>query len=96
MNARKIVNGTTSVVVFAWLLAAALPATNAAVLDPFQAYVMTPLIMMMAALATLGLYRALDRAQRRLIKTCAAMANRPQQGPKGSAGLGRFLHHGPR
>jgi len=96
MNARKIVNGTTSVVVFAWLLAAALPAMNDAVLDPFQAYVLTPLIMMMAALATLGLYRGLDRAQRRMIQACAALPDRPQQGRKDSGGLGRFLHHGPR
>jgi hypothetical protein len=68
MNARKIMNGTLAALLFAWSMAAALPALNRDVLSPFEAFVLTPGLLMAAALAARGLYDGLDRLQQRLYR----------------------------
>jgi len=59
-------NGTLATLLFGWSMAAALPALNQDVLSPFEAFVVTPGLLMLAALAALGTYQGLDRLQRRL------------------------------
>jgi hypothetical protein len=66
MNARKMLNGTLAAMLFAWSMAAALPALNNDVLSPFEAFVITPALLMLAALCAQGVYHGLDRVQRRL------------------------------
>jgi hypothetical protein len=64
MNARKVMNGTLATLLFGWSMAAALPAFNQDVLSPFEAFVLTPVFLMLAALGAQGIYHALDRLQR--------------------------------
>jgi hypothetical protein len=66
MNARKLMNGTLASLLFGWSMAAALPALNHDVLSPFEGFVVTPALLMLAALAALGTYHGLDRLQQRL------------------------------
>jgi hypothetical protein len=66
MNARKVMNATLATLLFGWSMAAALPALNQDVLSPFEAFVLTPGLLMLATLAALGAYHGLDRLQQRL------------------------------
>ncbi|MCJ7556221.1 MAG: hypothetical protein MUP90_04815 [Gammaproteobacteria bacterium] len=69
MNARKILNSTLSAVLFTGFLAATLPALNNPDMSPMQAYVWTPVLMMLAGLGGLALYQGLDWAHARLNKS---------------------------
>ena len=72
MNARTLLNGTLSTLLAGWFVAATLPALNNEVLDPFQAFVATPVLLMLAAAGAVGAYRGLDRLQQRLSQGLAA------------------------
>lgn len=98
MNARTILNGTLSTVLFAWFLAATLPGMNTAGMSPFQAYVSTPLLMMLAGIGALTLFHALGCAQQWMMLTYRGAATR-LGGRKNCAGhrlLHRWLHLGQR
>jgi hypothetical protein len=98
MNARTILNGTLSTVLFAWFLAATLPALNSTALSPFQAYISTPLLLMAAGLGGLGLYHALGIMQQHLMVACRSASGRlgaPRATDHQSL-LYRWLHPGHR
>lgn len=66
MNAMTLVNRSLSAGLVVLLLAAALPALNSDVITPFEGFVMTPLIMMLATLGGVALNSGLGRLQRQL------------------------------
>jgi hypothetical protein len=95
MNARTLLNGTLSALLSGWFVAATLPALNNDVLDPFQAFIATPVLLMLAAATGVGAYRGLDRIQQRLSQALASRGRCAREA--GSlVELGTCLLHGPR
>ena len=74
MNARTLLNGTLSALLAGWFAAATLPALHNEVLDPFQAFIATPVLLMLAAAGAVGVYRGLGRLQERLSQGLAVRA----------------------
>ena len=95
MNARNLLNGTLSTLLSGWFVAATLPALNSEVLNPFEAFVATPVLLMLAAAGAVAAYRGLDRVQMRLSKALAPRA-RCARDAGSLADLGSCLLHGPR
>jgi hypothetical protein len=87
MNARKVMNGTLAMLLFAWSMAATLPALNSEVLSPFEAFVLTPALLMLAAAGGLGAYRGLDRLERRLLQGLPRVTRERVQRDSEAAGL---------
>jgi hypothetical protein len=90
MNARKLINGTLTTLLFAWSMAATLPALNNEVLSPFEAFVLTPVLLMLASVGALAAYRGLERLEQRLSQALAARARRASEAGN-IAGLGNCL-----
>jgi hypothetical protein len=95
MNAKTLLNGTLSALLSGWFVAATLPALNNEVLDPFQAFIATPVLLMLAAAGAVGAYRGLGRVQQNLSQALASRARCAREA--GSlVDLGVCLLHGPR
>jgi hypothetical protein len=95
MNARTLLNGTLSALLAGWFVAATLPALNNEVLDPFQAFIATPVLLMLAVVVGVGAYRGLGRLQERLSQALASRARCARQADS-LVDLGVCLLHGPR
>jgi hypothetical protein len=95
MNARTLLNGTLSALLAGWFVAATLPALNNEVLDPFQAFVATPVLLMLAAAGAVGAYRGLGWLQERLSQALASRARCAREADS-LVDLGVCLLHGPR
>lgn len=68
MNTGKILNSLIAIVSFSLFLAATLPVFNNPDMNAFQAFILTPALMMVAALGAAGLFHALDWAHARLLR----------------------------
>lgn len=95
MNARTLLNGTLSTLLAGWFVAATLPALHNEVLDPFQAFVATPVLLMLAVAGAVGAYRGLGQLQERLSQGLAARGRCARQADS-LVDLGVCLLHGPR
>jgi hypothetical protein len=95
MNARTLLNGTLSTLLSGWFVAATLPALNNEVLDPFQAFIATPVLLMLAVVVGVGAYRGLGRLQERLSQALASRARCAREADS-LVDLGVCLLHGPR
>ncbi|MCW8844507.1 MAG: hypothetical protein OQK99_01615 [Gammaproteobacteria bacterium] len=73
MNTGKILNSLIAIVSFSLFLAATLPVFNNPDMNAFQAFILTPALMMVAALGAAVLYHCLDWTLARLHQA----ANRP-------------------
>ena len=95
MNARTLLNGTLSTLIAGWFVAATLPAVHNEVLDPFQAFIATPVLLMLAVAGAVGAYRGLGWLQERLSQGLASRARCARQADS-LVDLGVCLLHGPR
>ena len=68
MNIGKVLNTSIVIVSFSLFLAVTLPVFNNADMSSFQAFILTPVLMMVAALGAAGLFHFLDWAHARLLQ----------------------------
>jgi hypothetical protein len=62
-NTRSLINRGLSTAFTVCLLAASLPAVNSQVITPFEAFVLTPLLVMLAGLGGVATCRGLERVE---------------------------------
>ena len=110
MNIGKIFNGFVATILFTGLLAATLPSFFSPEMSPFQAYVLAPVLTLLAAMISAGLHHFLELGEQRIHqahqpclnradgdKTCSTQfPSSRRTGPRGgkAGGLSQDTGHG--
>lgn len=68
MNARKVLVTLASSLLFGWFLHATLPAFNTPDMSAYQAFILTPFLIMLGGLGGLGIFQVLNCGARTLQK----------------------------
>lgn len=92
MNTGKVLNTSIATVFFILFLTVTLPVFNNPDMSAFQAFVLTPILMMLAGLGALGLFHGLDRANTRLRDACHSPSRPSTRGDHTGSGK-RFPAH---